>query len=336
MAQPIMVWMSKALGRRLLLKIFNIFNCLFNVYELMSRYLLTGLVFNLIACSTSRVDTTPQSPPSAPVAEAPITEAPKAPAPILKNTASAQPAPSQPNEPPQPSETTASLIKHGSRSDQRVALTFDADMTRGMQKQIRNGEMREQYDKRIVEILRLEQVPSTFFVTGLWAESYPSLLRSLASDKLFEIENHSYDHAAFASPCYGLRVLFRDEQKINSIKLAANAIEKHAGVRTAFFRFPGGCHRAGDPALVAKAGHQAVQWDIISGDVMHRDPQKIVADVLASAKAGSIIVMHLNGAPNTPATADALIQIIPGLRKKGLRFALLRELLQTNTKTKNP
>lgn len=335
MVQPIMVWMSKALGRRLSLKIFNIFNCALNVYVLMFRYLLTGLVFNLIACSTSRVDTTPQAPPSAPMAEAPM-----APAPILKNTASAEPAPPEPKGSPQPSEPTASLIEHGSRSDLRVALTFDADMTRGMQKQIRNGEMREQYDKRIVEILRLEQVPSTFFITGLWAESYSTLLRSLASDKLFEIENHSYDHAAFAGPCYGLKVLFRDDQKINSIKLAANAIEKYAGVRTAFFRFPGGCHRAGDLALVAKAGHQAVQWDIISGDVMHRDPRKIVADVLASAKAGSIIVMHLNGAPNTPATADALIQIIPGLRKKGLRFALLRELLQTNTKTgantKNP
>lgn len=332
MVQPIMVWMSKALGHKLPRKMKNAFSDLINSNVFLCCRLLCGLSIGLIACSTSRVDT----------ASIPGTDSPPNPQATFSHSVALpakEPEPSaQPPGPPPPSallpvtpvrsEPKTKLIEHGSRDINKVALTFDADMTRGMQKMIRNGEMRDQYDKNILEILRAEQVPATFFVTGLWAETYPGLVRSLAADKLFEIENHSYDHAAFSGPCYGLRVLFRADQKTNSIQLAANAIEKHAGVRTSFFRFPGGCHRSGDIAIVAQAGHLAVQWDVVSGDVMHRDPKKIVEDVMDSAKGGSIIVMHLNGAPNTPATAAALLQIIPALRKKGLSFALLRELLK--------
>lgn len=280
-----------------------------------------GLVIHCIstACSTPQVDPAPPPPretAALPASEEPSQE-PSAPAP---QPSAPPPLPSAPGERP-------ALIEHGPRSEPRIALTFDADMTRGMRKQIQKGQMRDQYDQRIVELLRRESVPATFFVTGLWAESYPSLLRSLAADKLFEIENHSYEHAAFSGPCFGLRVLRSREQKINSIQLAADSIEKYAGVRTAFFRFPGGCHRSADLALVAAAGHRAVQWDVVSGDVMYRDANKIVADVMQTVKPGSIIVMHFNGAPNTPATADALTRLLPDLHRRGFQFVRLRDLL---------
>jgi hypothetical protein len=52
----------------------------------------------------------------------------------------------------------------------------------------------------------------------------------------------------------------------------------------------------------------------------------MVATVLATAKAGSIVIFHING--RGPHTKEALPDIIRGLREKGLGFVNVSDLLQ--------
>lgn len=66
---------------------------------------------------------------------------------------------------------------------------------------------------------------------------------------------------------------------------------------------------------------------MVSGDAFQSDPKVVVRAVLAGVQPGSIIVMHLMGAPNTPATADALATLIPDLQARGYEFITLREML---------
>jgi peptidoglycan/xylan/chitin deacetylase (PgdA/CDA1 family) len=70
-----------------------------------------------------------------------------------------------------------------------------------------------------------------------------------------------------------------------------------------------------------------VGWDVVSGDPFQQDPAVIVHNVLDNVQPGSIVVMHLNGGPNAPATATALHDIIPGLQARGLQPVTLQELL---------
>lgn len=49
---------------------------------------------------------------------------------------------------------------------------------------------------------------------------------------------------------------------------------------------------------------------------------------LSQVRPGSIVVMHLVGEPNAPATADALEEIIPALRACGYELVELEELLR--------
>jgi peptidoglycan-N-acetylglucosamine deacetylase len=51
---------------------------------------------------------------------------------------------------------------------------------------------------------------------------------------------------------------------------------------------------------------------VVSGDVGQSDAKAVAREVLEEAKPGSIVVLHLVGAPNAPATAKALREIIPG------------------------
>lgn len=245
------------------------------------------------------------------------------PTPATRAPAAATTPPAAGASPPIP----ASVIQHGPRTRRWVALTFDADMTRGMLAMLASGRVRSWYDAALFAELRATRTPATIFLTGLWTARYPEVVRRLARDPLFELENHSLDHAGWTTPCYGLPTVTGQPSKTEEIGAAARIIQRVAGVRPRYFRFPGGCEREADVRLVARFGERPVGWDVVSGDAFEPDPRVIVHAVLSGVRPGSIVIAHCIGAPNTPATARAMATIIPALRARGYRFVTLRELL---------
>ena len=244
-----------------------------------------------------------------------------------------RPAPRPPATPLPPARPkieerlAATQIDHGARTRREVALTFDADMTEGMLAQLRSGRQRTWYAAAIVHELRETHTPATVFLTGLWTSAYPAVVRALARDPLFELENHSVDHAAWTSSCYGLPAVSGSAAKRTEVTGAAATIRRIAGVTPHYFRFPGGCHTRQDLHLVARAGERAVAWDVVSGDPFQPDPAIVEHNVLSAVRPGSIVVMHFIGAPNAPATTTALPVIIAALKQRGFRLVTLRTLL---------
>lgn len=221
---------------------------------------------------------------------------------------------------------TPGLVYSGPTDRPLIALTFDADMTRSMRQAVLDGRA-VHYDARIIALLRKTNTPATLFLTGLWAKTYPGHARDFAADPLFELANHSHTHAAFRAPCYGLPTLGTNYERRREVGLGERTIREITGVATRFFRFPGGCHAESDVRLLRDLNHIPVQWNIVSGDPRQQDPQVIVDNVLKRARNGGIVVMHLNGAPNAPATYDALVTIIPELKARGFTMVTLGELL---------
>lgn len=219
------------------------------------------------------------------------------------------------------------LITHGPRTHRWVALTFDADMTYEMIASLRAGKVRSWYDRAVVRTLRRTKTPATIFLTGLWTKTYPNAVRSFARDPLFELENHSWDHRAWAGSCYGLPAVRGRGAKRAEVLRTAAIVRKVAGVTPRYFRFPGGCLTRADVRLVASLGEQPVQWDVISGDSFLTDPAKVESEVLRQVRPGSIVVMHLVGPARTPATAPAVRSLIPKLRARGYRFVTLERML---------
>jgi peptidoglycan/xylan/chitin deacetylase (PgdA/CDA1 family) len=79
--------------------------------------------------------------------------------------------------------------------------------------------------------------------------------------------------------------------------------------------------------LASQAGLVTVQYDIASGDP---DPglsaKRIARAVVNDARGGSIVVFHMN--ENGLRTAEALPEIIKGLREKGFELATVGEMLK--------
>ncbi|MGW4232177.1 polysaccharide deacetylase family protein [Streptomyces sp. NPDC004980] len=210
-------------------------------------------------------------------------------------------------------------------ADKIVALTFDADMTADQGARAAAG---EHFDNPgLIALLRRLKVPSTVFMTGRWAQEYPSQARSIGTDPLFEIANHSYSHYAFATPCYGLPVVAEADMRAD-VERAFTAIRK-TGARNVvpYFRFPGGCYDDASLKALAPTGVTAVQWDVVSGDAFATDADAVAEQVLAGVEPGSLVVMHCTRSA-APVTDRALLRVIPELRERGYRFVKVSELMR--------
>jgi len=215
--------------------------------------------------------------------------------------------------------------------DRPVALTFDL---------CERADQLSAYDGAVIDALRREKAPATFFAGGKWMRSHPERAMQLIADPLFEVGNHAWTHG-------NLRVM--DAEKVEQqiawtqrefallrATLARRGAE--AGVpaeeiarlpqQPTALRFPYGvCSRASLDQAAAQ-GLAAIQWDLISGDASRgATAAQLVRTVLGEARPGSIIVFHANG--NGHGTAQALPEIIAGLRQKEFRLVTISELLRS-------
>lgn len=189
--------------------------------------------------------------------------------------------------------------RHGPRSDNVVALTFDDCYSRA------NIE-------RIVAILREYEVPATFFCTGRAVAAAPELFADLATD--FTLANHSWNHPNLTR----LEASEIDRQ----ISRAAILIESSTGRPLApVLRPPGG---DSSPFVIEAARRHGLlvnTWDIDTRDWRRGATVESVIDAALRARGGSVILMH-----DRAISVAALTDIINHLRERGLEFVDLVEM----------
>lgn len=221
---------------------------------------------------------------------------------------------------------SANVMFHGPRNKKQVALTFDAEMTDGMKASLLSGAVKTSYNKKIIDILNATNTKATLFLTGLWIELYPDVTKQLSNNPLFELGSHSYTDSSYYGFCYGLKQI-ASTIKIEEIGATEKLLREHARIDNQLFRFPGGCYTPSDVKLVNDAGDTVVHWDVVGADGFNKNTNQIIHNVVDNAQNGSIVVLHLNGSPTAPKTAEALPGIISGLKARGFDLVKVNELL---------
>lgn len=218
------------------------------------------------------------------------------------------PAPKQEKAAPQPVASFVTPVVHsGPRDEMRIALTFDACPTHST------------YDGRITKILTDTKTPATIFLSGSWVKSRPESALELANNPLFELGNHSYTHKHMPQ-------LKKDHEVLDELLRTQEEIYNLTGRVPAYFRPPFGEFDIRLASLVGKAGMTTIEFDLASGDPdEHVTKQRLVNWVLKQARPGGIVVMHINH-KEFP-TAEALPEIIQGLRKRGYELVTVGQLL---------
>jgi peptidoglycan/xylan/chitin deacetylase (PgdA/CDA1 family) len=95
-----------------------------------------------------------------------------------------------------------------------------------------------------------------------------------------------------------------------------------------YFRFPGLCSDAQAMKTVEEQGYSVIGGDVDGADAFEKSPKWVASDVVSHVRPGSIVVLHMHGGPNAPATAGALPDIIAKLRSEGYTFVKVSDLLK--------
>lgn len=182
-----------------------------------------------------------------------------------------------------------------------IALTFDAGPSEN--------------SPRLLDILKEEQVPATFFLLGKrHIEKYPELVERMA-DEGHEVASHTWDHKI-------LTELSRDEIR-EELERPNEAIERLTGRRPTLMRPPQG--RTDDTVheICRELGLAEVLWSVTAKDYKTNDSDLIRERVLDQSSRDGIILLH----DIYQGTVPAVPGIIDALKKQGYVFVTVPQLL---------
>lgn len=262
----------------------------------------------LVVLPDSEVDENNPPTPSPGPAETPQVSAAPTTLPSAKPTP--KPTPTPTGTPPGGSPAT--VISHGPRTAKNIALTFDM-----------GGRLDPAVD--IVQWLIDHAMHATFFPTGKSGTQTTLGLQAmqLAATRpdLFDFGNHSWDHPDFRSLTIA--------QMADQLTRTEAAVVPVFGTTKPWFRPPFGGWNDIVRAGVGAAGWKSmVMWDV---DMIDWRPEAdggptaadMKAKLLANARGGSIVLMHLGGFN----TLEALPGILAGTQTLGLAPVTLTEML---------
>lgn len=196
-----------------------------------------------------------------------------------------------------------SYVTNGARSRRVIAFTFD------------DGPW---YDTpQFLSVLESKHVPATFFWIGEQVRTYgPAVWRRMFADGDL-IGDHTWSHPNVAGA---------GSFAAGQISSTASAIRGLTGLAPCLFRAPGGAVSSSLIGLARSMGFITIEWDVDPRDWSRPGTGAILANVLANARSGSIILQH-DGGGDRSQTLAALPTEIDTLRARGYTFVTIPQLL---------
>lgn len=186
-----------------------------------------------------------------------------------------------------------------------VALTFDDGPVTGT--------------AQLLDLLKAKGVHATFFMVGSNVALHPALVRRMLADGNV-LGNHTWDHAQLTR--LDPAAMQQEITRTNA------AIQKATGTAPTLLRPPYGATNPEVTKVAGQLGMAQVLWNVDPLDWKDRNAAIVTKRVLASTRAGSIVLSH----DIHPTSRQAYAAIIDGLRARGFTLVTVPELLGTKLK----
>ncbi|WP_442600286.1 delta-lactam-biosynthetic de-N-acetylase [Neobacillus sp. D3-1R] len=174
------------------------------------------------------------------------------------------------------------------------------------------------YTEQILDVLKKEKVPATFFVTGHYLESADDIVQRMV-DEGHIIGNHSWYHPDLTKVSDE-----RLKEELEKVRAETEAITGQKGM--AYLRPPRGIFSERTMALAKELGYTHVFWSLAFVD-WYTDQQKgaqyAYDNIMRQAHPGAIMLLHTVSKDN----ADALEKVIQDLKKQGYQFKSLDDFV---------
>ena len=192
-----------------------------------------------------------------------------------------------------------------------------------------------QWTPKILDVLKHEHAPATFFLIGIQADKFSSVTNRIYQEG-HEIGNHTFTHPDISNISARFMKL--------ELNLTERLFASRLGIRSVLFRPPYSVDQEPDTEdqvrpleLTQEMGYVTVGDKIDPNDWRenpHRSVEQIAADVmdhlppcaLNDQRCGNIILLH-DGGGNRRETVRALPMIIEGARARGFEIVPVYQLL---------
>ncbi|OZU87743.1 delta-lactam-biosynthetic de-N-acetylase [Virgibacillus indicus] len=189
--------------------------------------------------------------------------------------------------------------------EKNIYLTFDNGYEQG-------------YTADILNVLKKEDVPATFFVTGHYVKSEPELVKRMAEEGHI-IGNHSYHH-----PDFSVMTMDAMKEELETLEAAVAKVSNQKELK--YLRPPRGIFNEQTLKWSNDLGYIHVFWSIAFAD-WNVDKQKgwkyAYDQIMAQIHPGAIVLLHTVSSDN----AESLQKLITELKKQGYSFKSLDDLV---------
>lgn len=194
----------------------------------------------------------------------------------------------------------------GDTTQKTAYLTFDEGYENG-------------YTDKILDVLKEEQVPAAFFITGSYLKRNPELVKRMLKEGHI-VGNHTMNH-------YSMALLSEEKirQEIRGVALLFQALTQEE--MAPFLRPPMGEFNPFSLWVTAQEGYYSIFWSFAYRD-WEVDKQKgkeyAYEKITAHHHPGMILLLHAVSRDNT----EALQEVIWTFKKEGYQFLPLTSLLK--------
>lgn len=176
---------------------------------------------------------------------------------------------------------------------------------------------------QVLDILKNENVPATFFVVGARVKLYPHLVKRVYDEGHY-LANHGYSHK-YSEIYQSADTIFGEYIDCE------NAVREALGIpdyRMYLFRFPGGATggryasvKDSSKEMLNSYGVTYTNWNCMTGDAEGQNTVEDQMNTLIETMEGDdTIIVLLHDANDKQVTVDALPEIIRYLREQGYTF----------------
>lgn len=193
-----------------------------------------------------------------------------------------------------------------------IALTFDACGSPG-----------DGVNTALLSMLERERVPATLFLSGRWIDKFPTVAQALARNPLFTIGNHGQNHrpaSLYGASVYGLPGTGSLAEFQAEFDSNARKIQRLTGTYPRLCRSGGAYWDTDAVAALNQMGSQAIGFSVL-GDRGATYNRSQIAQAIASARPGDIVVLHMNHPEKD--TAAGVEMGIQALKQRGIGFTQL-------------
>ena len=201
-------------------------------------------------------------------------------------------------------------VYKGNATDKILYLTFDNGYENG-------------YTEKVLNVLKKEKVPATFFVTGHYLQTAPDLVKRMAREGHI-VGNHSWFHPDLTTENDA-------EIKEELEKVRAKTEEITGKKKMHYLRPPRGILSERTLKVSKDLGYTHVMWSLAFVDWnvnQQKGWQYSYDNIMKQVHPGAVILLHTVSKDN----ADALQKVIKDLKKQGYNFKSIDSLVKSNKK----